>query len=264
MGAGRPTRWPTRDITIRELYGLPEALPDAGGRTSAESQANTLLSHTSFRQLFLRTDEGAYVHGTLVACYLGVSQYIVERRLAEAYGKASRGWRTALAQTQVGMPPAPAIDDLKYLWTFVEGDLTSVLYQEILRADQRRFQLATYPSKPRKKMGIGGVNPLSERVQFILDGRRRIVGALGQGHLSANRLIAVFNDGGRLLALEPVDALSRPWTDVIARGAWESAVLESLLVQAEDIRKALARGRKATELLSPYTVVGGAGSRRVS
>lgn len=256
MGAGRPTRWQSQDTTIRALYGLP---PKASGRAATSARADAaqqaaagvMLSHDSFRALFDGLDPASYVDGVIAACYLGVSRAVIERKLADTYGRGNRSWRGALEALDSGAPPGPALNDMRYRWSFVTKDITQLLYREMTVASHRRddLRLRTPERAKLQRVPLLSLGSISECVQFVVDRKKRVVGALGQAHIDASMLIGTIAEGGRLLALEPVQALSMAWTDIFARAAWETVVLEALLVQADAVRTTLARGRAATDAL---------------
>lgn len=105
MGASRPLPWPSSDVTIRELYGLERAAPGMPG----SDLTSVLFSHESFRALFASVSAGTYLGSNAAACYLGISQLGIERKLTEAFSTADTSWRTVLAisRTDQGGDAAP-------------------------------------------------------------------------------------------------------------------------------------------------------------
>ncbi|WP_139206742.1 hypothetical protein [Luteibacter sp. UNCMF331Sha3.1] len=242
-------------MTIRELYGLdtkhrpvaPVRAETAMVPGTEEAGHDVLLSHSSFQALFADVKPDVYVAAVVVACYLGVSRHSIQRKLNDLYATDARPWRSMLAERHHA--GGVAFRDELFRWSFVREELAYDMVPEVRRTNARRDELRQRSERRRqiRRVPFLQSGPPSDAVQFVINGQGLVVGALGQGHTSAMAFIAVINEGGRLMALDPVDALGRPWSDMGARGAWEAVVFESLLAQAEAIRQALSRGREMTE-----------------
>jgi hypothetical protein len=262
MASGRPAEWRTKDVTIREFFNL-----DIGGAAASEARAPSageaggsfgeaakrpghiavLLSHASFRRMFESVSADTYVSVVVVACYFGVPKAILERQLALHFGNG-RPWRPALAERRTSGSGAPASTVSKLLWSFVLNELEPVLDGAVAdaalkRSEKMRAVRRKIRGRPVPLLRLGDV---IDSTLFVVDGRARIVGGLGQGHISAEAFIDLMDAGGKIESMSAVTALGRPWTSSGARLPWEEAVRASLAQATGLIDGMLRRGAVAT------------------
>jgi hypothetical protein len=247
MGAGRPTPWQVTDVSIRQLYGLPMnpvSRVDPDSMKSGVGHAALLLSHASFRALFDSVPPDAYLSDMAVATYLGVSKLTIERKLGDAFRGPDHSWRSALANhVSTG---GPAMADLRLRWSFVTGELEPMLHVEKKRTAVRRQDLQSRRKPPEDIGPVRGLCIVADCQQFVVGASGRVVGALGQGSMSAAVFIDALNRGGAIVKLDPVSALGLAWSDAIARQAWDTAVRDVLTRHCYEIFRQLDEGAKAT------------------
>jgi hypothetical protein len=265
MAYGRPAVWRQSDNTVGGLFGVTkvratsiadtrpgsgvsQAGTDPGAAVSEDAKTGMLLSHASFRQLFGAVSEGTYVGSAVAACYLGVSKTMLERRLDAEFGGV-RPWRVALLSHQRAGITGPVMQAGKFRWSFISRWVDPLFRQEVADADARRCEKSRVarrrpPLRPTPLLRLADV---IDSLLFVVDGRGRIVGALGQGHISAGMFIDVFNTGGRIESMSAIVALGREWTSLAARAPWEEAVRTLLALVAESVEGILARGAVTTE-----------------
>jgi hypothetical protein len=257
MGAAQ-IQWPAEDLDIAMFMGL--ATRHQGGPASTasgiSSDRNTtrgnddgqavgrLLSHNSFRTRFDRVPADTYVELAVVAWYLGLAKLTIERRLSSVFDNGGLRWRTALSRRMVTGALGPAMVGSRYRWGFVTSELEPAMHAEITRRLGRRTE-AMAGALPAAM--AWSVQAQTRPLRFVLDAERRVVGALGQGHITAARFISVMNGGGHLLTAHLLDALSMPWTTLAARVPWESAVRQHLAQTVSDVLGRLETGTSRTE-----------------
>jgi len=241
----RESMWESRTQTIAELLGLPAVAAgttdeqlkaintladfDATDRRPDSVKAATLYSHKDFVALFGHIDDVTRVTRVVVSAYFNLSTNAIEAGLAARYplNKDEGNWRRQLASMEP--EPVPLLNG-GYRWSFVRDDMPDILARQIERANDRllkRTNPTPGPVTPRRVPTLFA-GPLVDGVQYLVDRHGRVLFKLGQGHITAARFIAHCADGATLQWLTPVEALQKPWADLVARAAWEEPVRDAI------------------------------------
>jgi hypothetical protein len=266
MGNGRASQWGGARRTITQLLDLPEgdgvptqternALWDVYASTSGndtlspEQKASLLHSHASFRALFLRVPEGTRVTELVAAAWLGIATRTLALGLKDAYeGTPPVPWRTRLAALLVApSPEEAALLGAGFRWLFVRDVLPTKLKRQVDRAEERRERLLEDHTKKVRASKYPG--PVAERIPFMVDTQGVVLHAFGQAHVDAGAFIELCAGGARCIPLSPLDALSRPWRDAVARAAWEGPVRQALRLANDRAGDSIDAGQAATERL---------------
>jgi hypothetical protein len=205
----------------------------------------SLFSHASFRALFDAVTPDAYVSFTVVACYLGVPNLAIERRLSSVFDQGGRRWRTVLARRMAPGATGPALDDNRYRWGFVTGELELAMQGELARRQLRETEIAAGRRMPAKAMPC--IHDSARPLRYLQDADGNIVGALGQGHVPASLFVEVLNGGGRLVTLDVLEALATPWTGLAARSPWDEGIRDVLAQNVQSVITVLEAGLARTE-----------------
>lgn len=266
MGEGRATQWGGARRTISQLLELPEGdgVPTREERNrlwdvyagvsgaaglSQEQKASLLHSHGSFRALFVRVPDGTRVTELVVAAWLGIATRTLALGLKAAYeGTPPIPWRTRLSGLLVNpSPKQAALLNAGYRWAFVRDVLPKKLKRQVDRAEERRERLLEDHTKKAKASKFPG--PVAERIPFMVDGKGAVLHAFGQAHVGAEAFIKLCGEGARVVSMSPLEALSRPWRDPVARKAWEGPVRQALQLTREAAESDIGVGAAETEQL---------------
>ncbi|UPG88308.1 hypothetical protein L2Y96_12845 [Luteibacter aegosomaticola] len=266
MGAGRASQWGGAKRTISQLLELPEgdgvptqdernsvwdAYASASGKDalSPEQKASLLHSHASFRALFLRVPDDARVTELVAAAWLGIATRTLALGLKAAYeGAPPVPWRTRLGALLVDpLPEEAALLNAGFRWLFVRDVLPKKLKRQVDRAEERRDRLLEDHTRKVKASAYPG--PVAERILFMVDKQGAVLHAFGQAHVDAEAFIELCAEGAQCIPLSPLDALSRPWRDLVAREAWEGPVRQALRVAHAVAEGDIGVGAAGTEQL---------------
>lgn len=241
----RESMWESRTQTIAELLGLPAVAAgttdnqlksintlagfDTTDKRPDDVKAAILYSHRDFVALFDHIDDVTRVTRVVVSAYFNLSTKAIEAGLAARYplNKDKWNWRRQLASIEP--EPVPLLNG-GYRWSFVRDEMPDILSTQIERANARvlkRTSPIPGPVIPRRVPTLFA-GPLADGVQYLVDRHGRVLFKLGQGHITAARFIAHCADGATLQWLTPVEALQKPWADLVARAAWEVPVRDAL------------------------------------
>ncbi|MDF4024655.1 hypothetical protein P3W24_06750 [Luteibacter sp. PPL201] len=266
MGNGRASQWGGAKRTITQLLGLPEGdgVPTQEERNrlwdlyagvsgkaglSEEQKASLLHSHASFRAMFARVPDSTRVTELVAAAWLGIATRTLALGLRAAFeGSPPTPWRTRLAELLVDpVPKQAALLNAGFRWSFVRDVLPKKLKRQVDRAEERRERLLEDHTKKVRQSKYPG--PVAERIPFMVDGKGAVLHAFGQAHVGAEAFIQLCGEGARMVSLSPLEALSRPWLDPVARKAWEDPVRHALRVAIEVADSDIAVGAAGTEQL---------------
>ena len=273
MGNGRASLWDGAPIAIKQVLGILGAAErdrrdlrsrshddiaaarlegqEATGKMGGTPEVNAAYLHTklSFRALFDGIDPNTYVTKTVVAAYLGLASKTLEQGLQRAFPKENnKTWRAQLAEHPKKAPPPPAMRLSKYCWSFVIDEMPSLLKKQLERARERRESLTMGPVKPRN-VPLLYLGAKERGIQYLVDGRGRVLYALGQSHIPISRFLQDCDAGARLVSMSVIEALSKPWVDLVAREAWENAVVEVMEESMSSLRLFISHGRAESERL---------------